>query len=75
MNGGLSTTTFYHHFRDKYELIAWMYNYQMEDIFLDFYEDTESSHQALLDMVTILDQDHSFYKNELKNTEGPDSFF
>lgn len=74
-NCGLSTTTFYHHFRDKYELIAWMYNYQMEDIFLDFYEGTESWHQALLDMVTILDQDRSFYKNALKNTEGPDSFF
>ena len=74
-NCGLSTTTFYHHFRDKYELIAWMYNYQMEDIYLDFCEGSESWHQAILDMVTILDKDRSFYVNALKNTDGPDSFF
>lgn len=52
-NCGMSSATFYRYFHDKYELIAWIYNYQMEDIFLDFCEGTEtcracSSHHAAI---------------------------
>ena len=74
-NCGMSTGTFYNHFHDKYELIAWIYNYQMEDIFLDFCEGNESCRQALFDIVTILDSDRSFYKNALLHTAGQNSFF
>lgn len=73
-NFGMSSATFYRYFHDKYELIAWIYNYQMEDFFLDFCEGAETWRQAILDTVTILDNDRDFYKNALKNTEGHNSF-
>lgn len=73
-NCGLSPATFYHHFHDKYELISWIYNCQMEDIFLDFCEGRENWRQALLDMIAILDQGRGFYLNASKNTDGPNSF-
>lgn len=72
-NCGMSSATFYRHFHDKYELIAWIYNYQMEDIFLNFCRGTKTWRQAILDMVTILDNDRDFYINALKNTEGHNS--
>lgn len=74
-NCEMSPGTFYHHFHDKYELIAWIYNYQMEDIFLDFCAGTEDWRQTLADMITILESDRSFYMNALKNTVGQNSFF
>ena len=73
-NCALSPATFYHHFHDKYALINWVYNCQMEDIFLDFCEGKESWRQALLDMITILERDRGFYLNASKNTQGPNSF-
>ena len=71
----MTSPTFYRHFHDKYELIAWMYNSQMEEIFLAFCQGDEDWHQAILDMIIILDKDRDFYKNALRNTEGPNSFF
>lgn len=73
-NCGLSSGTFYHHFHDKYELIAWIYIYQMEDIFLDFCDGAENWRQTLFDIASILDRDRSFYENALKNTGGQNSF-
>ena len=73
-NCGLSPATFYHHFHDKYDLISWIYNCQMEDIILDFCEGRKLWRQALLDMITILDRGRSFYLNASKNTKGPNSF-
>lgn len=74
-NCGMSPATFYRYFHDKYELIAWIYNYQMEDIFLDFCEGAEGWSQTILDMIAILDSDRGFYENAMKNTAGPNSFF
>lgn len=74
-NCGLSSATFYRHFQDKLELIAWIFNYQMEYIFMDFCEGAETWRQAVFDMVSILANDQSFYKNALKHTDGPNSFF
>lgn len=71
----LSPATFYRHFQDKYELIAWIYNYQMEDIFLDYCTGAENWFQTLLDMVNILDGGRDFYRNALNNTRGESSFF
>lgn len=74
-NCGLSSATFYRHFQDKLDLIAWIFNYQMEDIFMDFCEGSETWRQVIFDMVSILANDQSFYRNALKHTEGPNSFF
>jgi len=74
-NCGMSPATFYRHFHDKYELVAWIYNYQMEDIYMDFCTGSESWREAVRDMVMILDNDRSFYSNALINTTGPNAFF
>ena len=74
-NCSLSPATFYRHFQDKYQLIAWIYNYQMEDIFLDFCTGAENWAQTLHDVVIILDRDRDFYRNALHNTSGETSFF
>lgn len=74
-NCNLSPATFYRHFHDKFELIAWIYNYQMEDLFLDYCSGAEGWRQVLLDMVNILDRDRDFYRNALINTCGQNSFF
>ncbi|MCR5415348.1 MAG: TetR/AcrR family transcriptional regulator C-terminal domain-containing protein [Pseudobutyrivibrio sp.] len=74
-NCGLSSATFYRHFQDKYELIAWIYNYQLEYIFTDLSEEMETWRQAIYDSVSILDNDRSFYLNAFMHTDGPNSFF
>lgn len=74
-NCGMSIATFYRYFHDKYELAAWIYNYQAEDIFMDFREGNESWRQVIYDIVRILDNDREFYRNALKNKSGQNSFF
>ncbi|MBR0153010.1 MAG: TetR family transcriptional regulator [Lachnospiraceae bacterium] len=74
-NCGMSPATFYRHFHDKLDLMAWMYNYQMEDLFLDFCEGSEDWRQTLFDMLKIIENDWSFYRSALKDTDGPNSFF
>lgn len=33
---GLSAKTFYHHFKDKYELIAWIFHTEIEEVIVNF---------------------------------------
>lgn len=73
-NCGLSSATFYRHFRDKHELIAWIFNYQMEYVFTDMHEGMETWKQAVFDTLSILDDDRAFYLNAVRHTEGPNSF-
>lgn len=74
-NCDISSATFYRYFHDKYELIEWMFTYQMEDIFMDFCDGAETWQQVLTDILTILEEDKNFYKNALWNTEGQNSIF
>lgn len=74
-NCGLSPATFYRHFHDKYDLIAWIYNCQMEDILVDVCEGARTWRAALKDMIAILEGDRDYYKNAFVNTEGQNSFF
>ena len=74
-NCGVSTVTFYHHFRDKYELIAWIFNYQMEVIFWDFADGAESWRQVLAELIGIMGADPNFYRNAFRHTGEQTSFF
>ena len=74
-NSSLSTATFYHHFRDKFDLIAWIYNCQMEDIFRDYCEGRGDWRKTVQDLILILDRDRRFYVNVLTNTCGQNSFY
>jgi len=47
-NCGYSSTTFYRQFSDKYDLIAWSYTQQLEEILYEFNKDPKRWKQILL---------------------------
>lgn len=73
-NCGYSPATFYRHFRDKYDLIAWDYVHQsnaiMEKVGIDDYvwKDT------LTDGIRLFRKNKAYMQNLLKNTSGHDAF-
>ena len=73
-NCRISTVTFYKYFRDKYDLIAWIYTYQMEEIFADFDDGMISWAQTLTALFSIVQEDKSFYGNANKNVVGQNGF-
>lgn len=74
-NAGVSTVTFYNHFQDKYDLLAWIYNYQAEEIVDDILDADGSYYDVILESLLFLKQEIHFYENALKNTYGQNSFF
>lgn len=72
-NCGVSATTFYNHFQDKYELLAWIYNQWIEPIWGRIGNGV-SWREALAKACTALLEDQAFYANALKNTAGQTSF-
>ena len=72
-NCGLTSPTFYNHFRDKYELMAWIYNRQVEASLENFGRD-DSFEDVICKWMEILLEDESFYLNLLKNAVGQNSF-
>ena len=71
---GLSKTTFYNHFRDKYDLAAWIYSTDAEKIinrvnFIDY-----SWKNTLIDWIIYSIENKNFLKNLILNTSGQDSF-
>ncbi len=72
-NSGLTSTTFYNHFRNKYELMAWIYDMRLYPYFGELF--TKYSWQdAIRQFSLILLEDPEFYENALKNTSGLTSF-
>lgn len=74
-NCGITTATFYNHFRDKYDLIAWIFNYQMEEAFLGYAKGAQNWKETIDFVIGILYDDRAFYRNALANTSGQNSFF
>ncbi len=74
-NCGVTTATFYNHFRDKFDLIAWVFNYQLEEAFLGYADGTQSWTETIDYVISILHADSAFYRNALANTAGQNSFF
>lgn len=72
-NCGLTAPTFYNNFRDKYELMAWIYNQKVEASIVNFgrgytFED------VVCKWMEIILEDETFYVNLLKNAVGQNSF-
>ena len=69
-----STATFYRHYRDKYDLIAWEYSRDLEQIMnqIDFNE--TSWKQTLMDGAGYYAEHKEYLANLLLNTSGYDSF-
>ena len=69
---GMNRQTFYYHFRDKYELVSWIYYYEIirvvtKDKTLRDWSD------GIMQILTIMKNDISFYQNAL-NITGQNSF-
>lgn len=70
---GLTSTTFYRHFQDKYQLLAWIYNQKLEALFSET-SGIVTWNQMLTAFCTPLRENRAFYMNVLKNTAGQASF-
>ena len=72
-NCGLPSPTFYNHFHDKYELMAWIYNQKVEKS-LENFGDSDSFEDVVCKWMEIIQEDEKFYINLLKNAIGQNSF-
>ena len=72
-NCGLTPPTFYNHFRDKYELMAWIYNQKVEASLKNFGRG-DSFEDVICKWMEIILEDENFYANLLKNAVGQNSF-
>ena len=72
-NCGLTSPTFYNNFRDKYDLMAWIYNQKVEASLKNFGRD-DSFEDVICKWMEIIVEDENFYLNLLKNAVGQNSF-
>ena len=72
-NCGLTSPTFYNHFRDKYELMAWIYNQKVEASLKSFGV-TDSFEDVICKWMEVVLEEEDFYMNLLKNAVGQNSF-
>lgn len=73
-NCGYSTATFYRHFKDKYDLIAWDYTRDIEKILDRVGKDQTTWRQALSNAAAYYECHKSYLQNLLLHTTGYDSF-
>lgn len=71
---GLTKTTFYNHFRDKYDLIVWAYAEPVRDIVSRVGVAGYGISDAILDIIRYFDSNRKFILNALKNTSGQNYF-
>lgn len=72
-NCGLTSPTFYNHFRDKYDLMAWIYNQRVEASMKNFGHG-DSFEDVVCKWMEIVLEDEHFYSNLLRNAVGQNSF-
>lgn len=73
-NCGYSPATFYRHYKDKYDLIAWEYSRQTANIMDRIGEDGYEWKQTLLDGAKHYDQERDYLANLFSHTSGHNSF-
>ena len=72
-NCGLTSPTFYNHFHDKYDLMAWIYNQKVEASMKNFGRG-DSFEDIICKWMEIVREDEKFFLNLLKNAVGQNSF-
>lgn len=72
-NCGLTAPTFYNHFRDKYELMAWIYNQRVESSLKNLGK-SDSFEDVICEWMEVVREDEKFYMNILKNAVGQNAF-
>lgn len=73
-NCGLSQPTFYNHFRDKYDLIVWIYIHGAGSIMSKIGKEGYAWRDTLSDGARYFAANRDFFINALKHTGGQDSF-
>lgn len=73
-NCGYSTATFYRHFKDKYDLIAWSYSEDLKRIMRRFAYDETSWKETLKEAAWYYSEHREYLENLLRHTAGYDSF-
>lgn len=73
-NCGYSVATFYRHFKDKYDLIAWAYSSDVEEIMKQVEYDEESWKKALMNAAEYYANHRDYLSNLLLHTSGYISF-
>lgn len=71
-NCGLTRQAFYYHFKDKYDLMNWIY-YTETARFMNSYNKVEHWADSLVDLCNYMRQNKTFYINALNST-GQNSF-
>ena len=71
-NCGLTRQAFYYHFKDKYDLMNWIY-YTETARFISSFNTVEHWMESLVDLCNYMQQNRTFYINAL-NTTGQNSF-
>ena len=73
-NCGMTPPTFYNHFRDKYDLMMWIYMEPVKNIVFRIHDEGYSLRRAISDNLHYLADNRNYLINALKNTLGHDSF-
>ncbi len=73
-NCGLTKTTFYNHFQDKYDLIVWAYAEPVRSIAGRTGGGGYTLGSAIYDILRYFDDNRKFILNALKNTSGQNYF-
>lgn len=73
-NCGLTKTTFYNHFRDKYDLIVWIYAEPIKDIVKKIDDKNFTLRDGITDILKYFVENKKFLLNVIKNTSGQNYF-
>ena len=73
-NCGYSQATFYRQFGDKYDLIAWSYTQDLEQLLDQVRSDRRSWRQTLESVAAYFERHRKYLVNLLTHTSGYDSF-
>lgn len=73
-NCGYSSATFYRHFKDKYDLIAWDYSCTISEIMDKAREGGRAWKGILLDSARYFEKEKTYLANLFRHTTGLDSF-
>ncbi|MBR1420733.1 MAG: TetR/AcrR family transcriptional regulator C-terminal domain-containing protein [Selenomonadaceae bacterium] len=73
-NCGFSIATFYRHFKDKYDLIAWDYVRKVENLMSRCRSENQPWKKSLIDGARYFWENREFLRNLFLHTSGQDSF-
>ena len=73
-NCDLTPPTFYNHFHDKYDLIAWIYSTRAEKIVKKIDSENYALQDSITDIIKYFFDNRDFLKNLMMNTSGQNSF-